>query len=133
MPYFSSTTIAKNLLPLTQKGSRQEIEAVIEVLMKELRRHKKMDQLERIVSLLQTYADEKEGTVRARVSSDAALSNTQTKQITDFLKGKVRAKKIILETMIDAEQRGLTIQVNDDLYDLTLKSQLEKLTKQLNT
>ncbi|MBR6099153.1 ATP synthase F1 subunit delta [bacterium] len=65
------------------------------------------------------------------IISAIALNNDQKKQITDKLAAKLN-KKIITAWETDADIiAGITVKINDNVLDMSLKNRLEKLSKSL--
>ena len=85
-----------------------------------------------IVNEFEKIYDYKNRTVVAKVSTAVELTDVQKTRLIDVLKIKLDAKKVLLHTIVDEHVLGgVVIEVESQVYDGSIRSNLETLKKQL--
>lgn len=85
-----------------------------------------------IVNEFEKIYDYKNRTVVAKVSTAVELTDAQKARLIDVLKLKLDAKKVMLHAIVDKHVLGgVIIEVESQVYDGSIRSNLETLKKQL--
>lgn len=94
---------------------------------------RRIEALPQIAAAYSEIADEIEGKIKARVVSARGLDPAQISGIRTALQEKI-GKTVILDTGMDRELiGGLVAQVGNYLFDFSIKSQLHKVQKELES
>lgn len=130
--------VANPVLPLPAK--RQALERIGErmglsplarrVLGALLGRHR-LGRLDEVVATLTEILDRRQGIGKARVTTAEALSDEERRELQRVLEGKV-GKRLQLEVAVDPRLlAGFVAQVDSQLFDGSLRGQLDRLAKEL--
>ncbi|MBT2732503.1 ATP synthase F1 subunit delta [Carnobacterium sp. ISL-102] len=85
-----------------------------------------------IVNEFEKIYDYKNRTVVAKISTAVELTDEQKARLIDVLKLKLDAKKVLLHTIVDKHVLGgVIIEAESQVYDGSIRSNLETLKKQL--
>jgi F-type H+-transporting ATPase subunit delta len=85
-----------------------------------------------IVNEFEKIYDYKNRTVVAKISTAVELTDEQKARLIDVLKLKLDAKKVLLHTIVDEHVLGgVIIEAESQVYDGSIRSNLETLKKQL--
>jgi len=85
-----------------------------------------------IVNEFEKIYDYKNRTIVAKVSTAVELTDEQEARLIDVLKLKLDAKKVLLHTNVDKHVLGgVVIEAESQVYDGSIRSNLETLKKQL--
>jgi F-type H+-transporting ATPase subunit delta len=96
-----------------------------------LLKRRRLGELSAIARRLRTLADEKNGLVRAKITSAGSLSDTYSNQLKQRLEALL-GKRIIIEQEEDPTLiGGIVVRVGDNTYDGSIKGRLEELERQL--
>jgi F-type H+-transporting ATPase subunit delta len=87
--------------------------------------------LQEILAAFTTVQDQRQGIVRAQVTSAKPLSSEQKDRLTAKL-AAFSGKKVLLETTINESLKaGFVARLGDQVFDSTLSTQLKRLQRQL--
>ncbi|MCB1215634.1 MAG: ATP synthase F1 subunit delta [Deltaproteobacteria bacterium] len=119
-----STSSKKEILKALQ--AKLGLSAAVFNLLRVMVDHDRMPELALLVLNYTEMADQALGQARVKVQSVAPLG-AQEAPLTQNLE-KILGKKVILETVIDQDLLGgLRVQVGDQVFDASLKKELENL------
>ncbi|HEX4620960.1 MAG TPA: ATP synthase F1 subunit delta [Myxococcaceae bacterium] len=91
----------------------------------------RIPQLPGVARIFRDLADQKAGRVRGRVTTAVALSKDDLQKLEKTLE-KVVDRRVLLEPKVDPKVLGgASAQIGSQVYDGTLRSQLEDLRRQL--
>ncbi len=118
---------AKILYELTFDLAEEKISPAIDAFILLLKKNQSINKLPYIIKEFEIYAQKKQGVQKAVVTSAVDLSQKTIEEIKKSLdlKGEVIVnidKKII---------GGVTVRVGDNIFDASLKTQINKLKQQL--
>ncbi len=96
-----------------------------------LLKRRRLGELPAIARRLRSLADEKNGVVRAKITSAGSLSETYFSQLKQRLE-RVLGKRILVEHEEDPELiGGIVVRVGDNTFDGSIKGRLEELERRL--
>ncbi|WP_407371002.1 ATP synthase F1 subunit delta [Carnobacterium sp.] len=85
-----------------------------------------------VVNEFEKIYDYKNRTVVAKVTTAVQLTDSQKERLIDVMKQKLDAKKVLLHTIVDRHVLGgVIIEAESQVYDGSIRSNLEALEKQL--
>jgi F-type H+-transporting ATPase subunit delta len=91
----------------------------------------RLDLLEEIVATYETLLDEKQGVVKARVTTALELDTSQREHVSARLHA-LTGKKVRMETVVDPSLiGGLVAQVGSTIYDGSIRQQLQTFKNSL--
>jgi len=91
----------------------------------------RLDHLQSIIVYYRRLQDAARGRVQAKVTAASPLSSEELERLRSMLKS-LSGKEIVLEQEIDAELLGgLVVQREGKIYDGSVRTQLEKMEKQI--
>ena len=124
-----STDRRKDLL--TKLGDALSLDAALRNFLGLLTERNRLDLIEEIIAAYETFLDEKQGVVRARVSSAIALDSAQQGRVAEKLRA-LTGKKVRMEVTVDPSLiGGLVAQVGSTIYDGSVRQQLQAFRNSL--
>lgn len=128
MALVRTNDIAMALYEATHGKSGNELSLVLEHAVQYLKENNLFNRTDQILSRLEAIIHEKEGKLKASVTTKYPLSKKSRSDIEAFLKDRYSVQDIILEEHQDDQVLGgMKIQVGNDVIDLSLKHKVETL------
>jgi F-type H+-transporting ATPase subunit delta len=119
---------AKTLFGLTEDQSPKEIDAVVASFAKLLNQNRQLKLAPKVMAKFNEIWNEKNGIVEAEVISREKLSSQLVNKLNSFIGDKYKAKKVVLNEVIDEKiQGGIVIKVGDEVMDGSVQAQLNNL------
>ncbi|MCC6810005.1 MAG: ATP synthase F1 subunit delta [Deltaproteobacteria bacterium] len=116
---------------LTTLAEKVSAPAAIVSLLRTLDAAERLDDLQAISTAFVKLADQKAGRVRGHVTSAAELADAEKKKISESLTAAI-GKKVAVDFAVDASLiGGVSVKIQDLVWDGSLKTQLERLRQSL--
>lgn len=132
MATISINNIARAIYESTLEKSGESLNIVTKRAIDMISKKHLMSKSNEILNELEKIIDKKDEVVRAKISSRIKLGKKITDEIDDFIKKRYKAKKIVLEYIIDEKLLGgIKIEIGDEIIDTTLKNKVKKLQNYL--
>jgi F-type H+-transporting ATPase subunit delta len=110
---------------LNKIGDALPLDAQIRNFLGLLIERNRLDIIDEVIEVYETLLDEKQGVVRARVTSAHALDPKQQSEVAAKLQS-LTGKKVRIEVSVDPSLiGGLVAQVGSTIYDGSIRQQLE--------
>lgn len=123
---------AKTLLELTDGKTEQTVSDVVKKFAEVLKKDGQIKNAGKIIEKFSEVYNAKHEIVEADVTSSRELSRDKINQIENFVKDKYSAKEVIVKKIIDEKIKGgIIIKVGDEVLDSSIKSQLNRLKREL--
>lgn len=118
---------AKILYALTVDLSEKELQKNIEAFIALLQKNQSLNKLPYIIKEFEIYSDKVQGNEKAVIKTARELPKSSIEEIKKFLslKGEVKVKTD--ENILG----GVVVQVGNNIFDASLKTQINKLKQQL--
>ncbi len=124
----------KNFAEIIAKSAvkDEDRQALARALWAELNASKKVKDLDRICELAEEIVAANENALNAKVASAVELLPEQIGEIKDYLSKKFN-KEIIIKKAIDITLgAGIAVEIDGNIYDISLKSKIQRLKKAIN-
>lgn len=124
----------KNFAEIIAKSAvkDEDRQALARALWAELNASKKVKDLDRICELAEEIVAANENALNAKVASAVELLPEQIDEIKDYLSKKFN-KEIIIKKAIDITLgAGIAVEIDGNIYDISLKSKIQRLKKAIN-
>lgn len=122
---------AKALYEMTQTASSHDLDIVIQNFVKYLGMRGSLNKANQIILEFEKYYNSQEGIISVEASSAREFSSDERKDIVSSFE-KITGKKIELHQEVDKEiLGGVIFKIQDTIIDVSLKTQLINLHKQL--
>ena len=124
----TSAQYAKSLYEATAEKSHGEVDVLISNFVKILAKNGQMRLKNEIMRKFEAVSNMKNGIVVAEVKSREKLSEGIIEKLTNFIKEKYQAEKVVIENIIDEKiGGGVIVKVGDEIFDASVKGQLKKM------
>lgn len=121
---------AKTLYELTLEKSQSEIGEMVSEFAKLLAKKNQAKLLPKIIEKFNEIWNKNNGIVKAEITSARKLEDSEVHKIENHIKNKYKAKKILINNIINESLKGgMIIQVGDEVMDGSIKRQLGDLRK----
>ena len=117
----------REMLETSLKGVSQEIIALLEIVMENHRTSNIFDILESFNSFCNEYKGIKEGYVYSSLRLDESSIRKIEEKVSSIERHKVELKNVVDPSLIG----GVKIVIHDRIYDGSIKTRLEKMSKDL--
>ncbi len=132
MATISIKNVAQSIYESSYNKKGEELDAVTKKIVDLISKKHLLSKSKDILIQLEKIIDEKEGVVRAKISSRTKIDKKEVDEIEDFIKKKYKANNTVLEFEIDEKLLGgIKIQIGDEIIDTTLKNKIKKLQNYL--
>jgi len=134
MATISINNIASAIYESSHGKEGVELDAVTKKAVDLISKKHLISKSKEILIQLEKIIDEKEGVIRAKISSRIKIDKKIVDEIEDFIKKRYKAKNTVLEFEIDEKLLGgIKIEIGDEIIDTTLKNKIKKLQNYLIT
>jgi F-type H+-transporting ATPase subunit delta len=124
--------LASSVYQTIKDKKDKEIDGVVDNFIVYLKEKRLMTVLPEVIKELEALYLEEQGIIKAQISSKTDLTDRDIKAVADILKKKT-GQEIITEQVKDEEVLGgVVVKYNDKIIDMSLKRQLNNLSKQLS-
>ncbi|MCX6789059.1 MAG: F0F1 ATP synthase subunit delta [Candidatus Gribaldobacteria bacterium] len=121
------------LYDVANKADKIEQGLIAEKFFKLLLKKNSFSLLPLVIEELEKYADQQRGQVRAELFTAHQASRTLVNELRKFLADRLQ-EKIILQEHVDKDLLGgFALKWNDFLLDVSVKAELSRLNRQLNS
>ncbi len=117
--------------PVIQKTLEGKAKPLFLDFLQVLNRHERLELLRPIAAAYRDLQDEKAGRVRVKVTTAVPLPGDQRQKLIERLHTLGRREPVLEETVDPGLLGGLVLQVDDWLYDGSVRSRLQTLRKKL--
>ncbi|KKR65388.1 MAG: ATP synthase subunit delta [Parcubacteria group bacterium GW2011_GWF1_40_5] len=132
MSTISNNDIAKAIYLASKDKSSTEMHQVHKKVVEFLTRKKFMSRVAVILEQLKKVINFENGIVSATVLSAHRVHEKEEKDLVHFLKKRYSAKEVELTYILDQSLiRGIRLEVNDEVIDLTVRNQINQLKEDL--
>ncbi|HBA45992.1 hypothetical protein A2W67_03350 [Candidatus Nomurabacteria bacterium RIFCSPLOWO2_02_40_28] len=132
MSTISNNDIAKAIYLASKDKSSTEMHQVHKKVVEFLTRKKFMSRVAVILEQLKKVINFENGIVSATVLSAHRVHEKEEKDLVHFLKKRYSAKEVELTYILDQSLiRGIRLEVNDEVIDLTVRNQINQLKEYL--
>lgn len=134
MAIISNNDIASAIYGVLENKKEVEHAPVFKEIVKFLDRRRLFSKAPSILKKLEEIINLKENRLMVRVSSARQLDEKTRKELIILLMSKYQSKDVELKERLDEKLLGgVRLEINDEVIDLTLKKQIEKLKEHLTT
>lgn len=124
----TATQYAKTLYELTADKSPKETDVVVENFVKLLDQKRQLKLAPKIMAKFSEIYNQENGIVEAEVTSREKLDKDILTRVSTYVSTKYKAKKVVLNNLIDASVKGgIIIRVGDEILDGSIQTQLNNL------
>jgi F-type H+-transporting ATPase subunit delta len=128
----TATQYAKTLYEMTKDKNHSEIDDAVLNFTKFLEKNSQMKMSGAIAKKFGEIYNSQNGIVEAEVASAHKLESSQIHKVESFLKGKYRAKEVVLNNRIDESIKGgIVVRVGDEVMDGSVERKLRDLSLSL--
>jgi len=128
----SAKQYAQVLYELTRGKSEGEAGVVIEKFAGELARNKQLSLVQKIIENFEKIYNQENGILEAKVESAFELGENEIEKVKKYLLEKYKVEEIVLENKINSEVKGgVIIKTGDEILDLSVAGNLNRLKKEL--
>ncbi|MEI6529428.1 MAG: ATP synthase F1 subunit delta [Candidatus Falkowbacteria bacterium] len=129
----SVSQYARSLYDSVAGKSEKEIKAALKNFVEILGRNRELNKAEEIISVFNAIWSKDHGELSAELISARELGPTARESVTDYLKEKTGAKKIILSENIDKKIiGGFVLRYDSKVIDGSLKTSLNDLKNKIS-
>lgn len=129
----SVSQYARSLYDSVAGKSEKEIKAALKNFVEILGRNRELNKAEEIISVFNEIWSKDHGELNAELISARELGPTARESVTDYLKEKTGAKKIILSENIDKKIiGGFVLRYDSKVVDGSLKTSLNELKNKIS-
>ncbi len=123
---------ARTLLEVTENKSSREIDQAVLNFVQIVRKNRQNKLFPKILESFSNIWNSKNKVVEVELTSKEKLDNEAEKKITEYIKKKYKAEKVVISSKIDRNiLGGIILKIGDEVMDQSIKGQLKKLNKAL--
>lgn len=129
----SVSQYARSLYDSVVSKSEKEIKAALKNFVAILGRNRELNKAEEIISVFNEIWSKEHGELNAELTSARELGPTARESVTNYLKEKTGAKKIILSENIDKKIiGGFVLRYDSKVVDGSIKTSLQDLKNKIS-
>ena len=133
--YLSNPTVSRDakVSAIDKVFEGDKTQAVTKNLMMTMAANARLADAGKVADAYSELMQAKRGELDAVITSAVALTKAQEKKVTEALKAQAGGKAVSITTAVDPSiLGGLTVQIGDKYMDLSVKSQIDKVTASLS-
>jgi F0F1-type ATP synthase delta subunit len=128
----STKTFAEAIYESARGKSGAGLSTVLDNAINFMEKNQLLGKSKEILAHLEKIIDKDEGVIRVRVKSSSILSKKVVEELEENLKNRYKAKTIEIDNTEDKSLiKGIKIEVNDEVIDLSLAHRLRQLQTHL--
>lgn len=128
----STKTFAEAIYESARGKSGADLSTVLDNAISFMEKNQLLGKSREILAHLEKIIDKDEGVMRVKVKSSSILSKKVTEELEANLKKRYKAKTIEIDNIEDKSLiKGIKIEVNDEVIDLSLAHRLHQLQTHL--
>lgn len=129
----SVSRYARSLYDSVASKSEKEVKAALKNFVEILGRNRELNKAEEIISVFNEIWSKEHGELNAELTSARELGHTARDSVTDYLKKKTGANKIILSKNIDKKIiGGFVLRYDSKVVDGSIKTSLQDLKNKIS-
>lgn len=126
------TQYANTLYELTDGKSKQDIDGVVAVFLKVLKKNGQLKMAGKIIAKFNDLYNQKHGIAEAEITSREALDKDVSNKLRNYVSTKYKAKEVVIKNKIDENIKGgVIIKVGDEIVDASISGKLNDLKNRL--
>jgi F-type H+-transporting ATPase subunit delta len=130
----STQQYAQSLYDSVALKSDKEVKVVLKSFVEILGRNRELNRAPEIIAVFNELWNKANGELSAQLISARELGLTAKETVTDYLKAKTGAKKVILDEEIDKKLiGGFVLRYDSKVIDASLKTSLEDLKNKISS